>query len=163
MVAKAPAVVLAEEGAVRRFRSAYSPRVRVSIDLSSGGRAKQSFKDECDINVIMRRYEKSGALPALQTREPRFMDCTGFDFHQAQLLVTEAQRAFMDLPSGLRERFGNDPGELMAFLGDERNREEAVKLGLVDPPPPVEGPVPVVIQEARGGDSGKPVEVVPKP
>ena len=42
---------------------------------------------------------------------------------------------FDSLPSSLRERFSNDPSRLLAFVDDESNFDEAVKLGLLSPLP----------------------------
>jgi len=36
----------------------------------------------------------------------------------------------MALPSDVRKRFSNDPAELIDFLADKKNDEEAIKLGL---------------------------------
>ena len=40
----------------------------------------------------------------------------------------------MALPAHLRARFENDPAQLIDFLGDENNRSEAEKLGLLEVP-----------------------------
>lgn len=132
----------------RIFRSAYSGHVAVVTMIDAESVTKQSFKDEADINVIMRRYEKTGVMPFLDEREPRFMDCTGFDYQEAQLLVTGARSMFEELPAALRARFDNDPARLLEFLNDERNREEAITLGLVKPKPPEEAPVQVEVMNA---------------
>jgi phage internal scaffolding protein len=57
------------------------------------------------------------------------------DFQTALNLVISAQDEFMKVPADVRARFNNDPGELMAFLEDDKNRDEAIKLGLVNAPP----------------------------
>lgn len=46
--------------------------------------------------------------------------------------LLEAQANFLELPATVRERFGNDPMKLVAFLSDTANRSEAVSLGLID-------------------------------
>lgn len=95
---------------------------------------QQSFAEECDINEIVRRFGLTGEMPQ-SFAMPMAGDFTGIsDFHSAVNMVVQAQEEFETLPAELRKRFANDPGELIAFLGDERNREEAVKLGLVNKP-----------------------------
>lgn len=95
---------------------------------------QQQFKDECDINTIVRRFGLTGDLP-LNAAMPTSGDFTGItDFHSALNMVREAEEAFMAFPASVRERFGHDPQRLMAFLEDAGNRDEAVKLGLVMPP-----------------------------
>lgn len=95
----------------------------------------QSFKEECDINTIVRRFGLTGELPE-NLRMPVSGDFTGVtDFHTAMIVVRQAQEEFLRVPAHIRARFANDPGEMMAFLEDERNRDEAVRLGLVNPVP----------------------------
>lgn len=49
----------------------------------------------------------------------------------------EAENSFNMLPSEIRNRFQNDPGQLIGYLSDEKNNEEAYKLGLkIRPKPP---------------------------
>ena len=38
----------------------------------------------------------------------------------------------MDLPAKIRQRFNNNPAELIAFLQNSDNIEEAVELGLME-------------------------------
>ena len=98
------------------------------------GMTQQQFADECDINKIVERFGLTGQLPE-NLRMPVSGDFTGVtDFHSAMNIVRLAEEEFMRVPAKVRERFGNDPGALMAFLDDPGNRDEAVKLGLVNPP-----------------------------
>lgn len=57
------------------------------------------------------------------------------DYHTALNLVRQADAEFLSLPAPLRAEFDNDPGRLVAFLEDEKNRPRAVELGLVKAPP----------------------------
>ena len=105
----------------------------ISFDPEEG-RTQQQFAQECDINEIVRRFGITGELPFDQ-RMPVSGDFTGVtDFQSAMEAVTRAQAAFNDLPANVRARFRNDPAEMLAFLEVPENREEAVRLGLVNPP-----------------------------
>jgi phage internal scaffolding protein len=96
--------------------------------------AQQNFKDETDINYIVRQFGLTGELPG-QTISPQYGDFTGvLDYHSAVNAVLAAQDEFMDLPAQMRARFDNDPAKLIDFLGNEENRDEAIKLGLVAKP-----------------------------
>lgn len=96
-------------------------------------KVKRSFKDECDINNIVKRFGITQELPTSFT-PPMSGDFTGVgDFHSALNAVVAAEDAFMQMPAALRKRFSHDPQELMLFLANEANRPEAVKLGLVQP------------------------------
>ena len=93
--------------------------------------AQQNFKDETDINYIVRQFGITGELPG-KPMNPQYGDFTGvLDYHSAVNAVLAAQDDFMGLPAQMRSRFNNDPAQLIDFLGNEENREEAIKLGLV--------------------------------
>lgn len=96
---------------------------------------QQQFIEECDINTIVERFHLTGEVPQL-TELPSFGNFTGiFDFQSAQNAIRQANEQFMELPAKLRARFHNDPQEFLEFCSDADNRPEAVKLGLVAPPP----------------------------
>lgn len=116
------------------FRTAYSPKSRQQIHFTGPSRTKQSFKDECDINTIMRRYQSTGILPDLMNQKnPQFLDVTGIDYQEAMQTVAEAHSLFQELPSRIRNRFKNDPAEFLAFTSDEKNRQELAEMGLLSP------------------------------
>ncbi len=93
----------------------------------------QSFKDDCDINVIMDRHAKTGlhSRSSLPLYQGDFASLP--DFQEAQDIVRKATESFESLSPSLRARFANDPKILLSFLNDPANLEEARKLGLVKP------------------------------
>jgi phage internal scaffolding protein len=94
--------------------------------------AQQHFKDECDINNILRQFNITGLLPE-SPLSPRYGDFTGItDYHSALNAVMAAEDGFMALPADIRSRFMNDPEQLIEFLNDPANKDEAIQLGLVD-------------------------------
>jgi phage internal scaffolding protein len=94
--------------------------------------AQQHFKDECDINNILRQFNITGLLPD-QPLSPRYGDFSGIgDYHTALNRVIAAQDEFDGLPANIRARFDNDPANLIEFLENEKNRPEAEELGLVE-------------------------------
>lgn len=124
-----------------KFFTRYSPGQSPSVEFNLPSLTDQSQKDECDINRILQRYRETGYLtdplhPA--TRKPIFGDFTDIPDYQAALdLIAKADDAFMQLPAKIRDRFSNNPQEIFDFLNDEKNRDEAVKLGLIDSKPEV--------------------------
>lgn len=114
------------------FQHAYSESFRGSdLECRDPSLAQQHFKDETDINVLLERFKVTGQMPQ-GVRLPSYGDFTGVtDFRSAQEAVLNARNAFMDLSPALRERFGNDPQQLLEFVSDEKNRDEAIRLGLV--------------------------------
>ena len=103
---------------------------------------QQHFRDECDINNIIARYEQTGMLTDpthISNRMYEFGDYSAVQDYQDSLnCVIAAREMFDSLPSKIRERFNYDPSRLLQFLGDESNRDEAIRLGLVDPPSPAD-------------------------
>lgn len=93
--------------------------------------AKQSFAEEVDINTIVKRFHLTGELPdGISVPDyGDFSDVT--DFHSAMNVVAKAKEGFETLPAVLRSKFHNDPAEFMEFVSDDKNREEAEKIGLV--------------------------------
>lgn len=114
------------------------------------GQTKQSMKDDCDINLIVKRYEKTGALPDMIRSEPRYGDFSEVPtFQDALGIVHLAEEQFAALDAPLRRRFGNNPVEFLEFATNPSNIDEMIKLGLAtarEIPAPI--PVPAV---APGG------------
>ncbi len=110
---------------------------RVRVVFEGEGRTRQSFTDECDINKIMAKYQKTGAISHFSRHSARYDFADDITFHEALNVVTEADRMFADLPSKLRERF-REPGDFLSFVQDEANAEEMIELGLRDPVTPRE-------------------------
>lgn len=105
-------------------------------------RTKQSFEEESNINNIVARYKKIGGNPD-DLLTPAFSPLTSAqfadvsaasDYHTALNTVYAAQEQFESLPATVRERFKNDPGNFASFMADEKNLDEAIKLGLVQDP-----------------------------
>lgn len=93
---------------------------------------KQEFKDDCDLNRLMKKYVRGGELP-VSSRKALYADCSQVaDFLEAQLLVQRAGDQFAALPANVRERFKNSPAAFLEFMADKANQEEAGKLGLVE-------------------------------
>lgn len=115
-----------------KIRRPYDDSQPTSITFPETTMAKQSFAGECDINTIMAKYERTGLIDHVNKVQSAYGDFTSVQDYQLCLnQVIEAQDAFDELPSRVRERFANDPSRLMEFVQDEANYDEAVKLGLV--------------------------------
>jgi hypothetical protein len=118
---------------------------------------KQSFKDECDINQIMKRYEMTGSIDPvlLEQREAAFADFTGIeDFHTMQNRILSAEKMFATLPAPLRSRWNNQAAELVEWLANPDNIDEAAKLGII----PGESPV---VSNSESAPSSAPASTAP--
>ncbi len=86
----------------------------------------QSQKDEADINVIMRKFGKTGLAP-INTRIPIKEDFAEiFDFQSAMDAVVRAKEAFMELPAEIRSKFANNPQEYVKWCTAE-NEDGSLK------------------------------------
>lgn len=97
---------------------------------------KQEFKAECDINNILRRYKKTMKMDFLSQYQGyldgRFGDVSfATDYQSSLAMIDEARGVFEAMPATLRARFNNDPMQLVIFLGNTANRQEAEQLGLI--------------------------------
>lgn len=113
------------------FITAYGPKTKCPMAFPSVGKTKQSFKDECDINVIMSRYMKTGVIDFVNKHQGRYGDVTGLDYQSAMQTISFAQSLFHELPSSVRTRFENDPAQFMDFVHDPSNEAEMHSLGLM--------------------------------
>lgn len=116
-----------------------SKRVSISFpesEAASVNRVKPQFYKDCDINVIMKRYKKTGILGnPLLYRDGSYGDfSSGADFAEVMRKVKDVQNIFSELPSDVRSRFKNDPQNMLDFLVDPKNDDEAIKLGLKNKP-----------------------------
>lgn len=139
------------------FQHAYSVPNRASdLECLDPSLAQQSFKDDADINVMLERFKVTGVMPQGVVM-PTYGDFTGIsDYRSAVAAINKAQNAFMDMPANVRARFDNDPQKFLEFVADDKNRDEAVRLGLVPAPvKPADPPAPVKAgSEASQGVSG---------
>lgn len=101
---------------------------------------QQQFKDECDvvkqIKRLARHLDYTGeTLSEYSQKGAMYGDFSEIpDFLTYNKQVCDAKQRFDLLPNSIRERFNNSPERLFEFLLDENNRDEAVKLGLVNSP-----------------------------
>jgi phage internal scaffolding protein len=121
-------------------------KIRPQVDCSSvPSCTKQSFKDECDINNLMERYESTGLMEFLNDKEARYLDASSIDYHEAMNIVAHANSTFAEMPAVLRERFENDPGQFVAFCDDNKNDAEAIQLGLKQALKAIQEPLPAQV------------------
>jgi phage internal scaffolding protein len=98
-------------------------------------RAQQHHAEECDINTIVKRFGITGKMPINQS-EARYGDFTDADdYHTALNKIIAAEDDFMRLPADIRASFDNNPADLIGFLNNPANRDQAEKLGLLSAKP----------------------------
>ncbi len=143
-------------------RNAYSPRISV-ISPCGDGAAQQQFKDDCDVNTIMQRFQKTGAIDHVSKHQPQYGFATPNDYHQSLNIIMTAQSMFNDLPSKIRNEFSNNPQAFLEFVQDPKNADRAKELGLTLSPkaaaqaaPEAPGAPKPVEEEGSPQDAGTP-------
>lgn len=106
-------------------------RKRVLISGSTETRTEQCHKNMCDTNTIAKRLQRGEYYDPGQGVYGDFT--SGLDFQMCMDRIVDAQQDFDRLPAQLRKRFNNSPADLLNFLCDPENRDEGIKLGLINP------------------------------
>lgn len=111
---------------------------RVQIFFDEPSLTRQEFKNECDINMIMKKFRKIHGVEFLKKYNGvvggQFGDFSDVpDYRTARDQVMRMEEVFMALPAKVRSRFNNDPAELLDFVDNPANLEEARALGLAKP------------------------------
>lgn len=115
-----------------KFKSGYEPSSKVTIDCSLPVITKQAFKDECDVNKIIKRWARTGLLEHVNQYKGSYVDLPEeMDYRTAMDALIDAEEAFSSLPAKVRQRFENDPSQFLQFVHTEGNEEEMRSLGLL--------------------------------
>lgn len=126
-------------GRLKAAGSAYMPHARVAKTFSLPSRAKQSFKDECDINTIMAKYAQTGLVAHTTKHRGQYGDVTAaLELQESIAVVENAMETFDSLPSAIRKRFSNDPTEFLQFVTNPVNQDAINEMGLGRPSEPAE-------------------------
>lgn len=120
-----------------KARTEHDERPVMASDLSfegDKGVTKQSDAKDCDINLIFKRFERTGQLPDVILRDGRYGDFSAVpDYQEACQIVKTAEEQFSMLDVNIRNRFENDPEKFLAFVHDDKNLDEMEKMGLLKP------------------------------
>lgn len=125
---------------------------RYATPAGDDGMTRQEFADECNINVLLAKYETTGTLSHFNNGVPQYLDLGDGvpDLARSLELVAAAGEAFMRLPAVTRREFDNDPVKFVEFAENPANLGKMREWGLAppekapDPPMRVEvvNPVP---------------------
>ena len=94
------------------------------------GRTKQSFKDQCDINKILKKAAVKGGLSHVQ----KYPEAIYGEFDQdvdlltARNRIAQADKIFMDLPAEVRREFNNDALAFIQYAGHPDNAGKLTEL-----------------------------------
>lgn len=146
-----------------KVRGWYIPHKRVTKETVGPSMTKQSFKDECDVNNIMKKFERDGLLDHVSRVEGQYTDFSDApgDFHEAMNAVRKAQEMFESVPASIRAEFGNDPGAFLDWATTapveelrERGLMPAITKDRIPDPAPAVDPPATPPSSSPEGDSG---------
>lgn len=96
---------------------------------------RQEFADQCDILNIMHTFTTTGVLTHVSPIRAEYGDFTDVpDYESCLKTVMVADDLFMSLPPELRAKFDNNPAHFFEFSSNPDNKDEMIKLGLIDAP-----------------------------
>lgn len=114
-----------------KIRKPYDPSTKVVVEFNEPSKTQQNMRDECDINNILKKYNRSGLVTHVNEHASDYGDYSDYEDYQSSLnSLLDAQNAFAELPSSIRKQFNNDPGEFLDFVSRPENGEKMVDLGL---------------------------------
>jgi phage internal scaffolding protein len=109
--------------------------VPCDFDTGSESMTKQSMKEECDINNILRQYQMTGVLSHVNEAQPQYADLPEpLEYQEALHKVQEAEAAFYRLPKEVRDRYGNDPAGLLQALANPAEAGFLQEQGILNAP-----------------------------
>lgn len=132
--------------------------------------AKQTYKDECDINSVMQSFQTTGAISHLARHGAQYGDVSNFDYEDAMNRIAEANSMFYDLPSEIRvNEFKNKPQAFIDFVSTHTPEQVAEKLPMLAAPgrqfPDVIGgripPAEAALQPSRPAEPATPADPSP--
>ena len=94
------------------------------------GLTEQTHKNQCDINVILADYARTGFIRHAKDNQGRYDDVSQIDFQQAMITVANVKNMFEGLPSEVRKEFGHDAGQFLGYVQDPKNAEALEQRGI---------------------------------
>lgn len=118
-----------------KFSTYYSERKPVMTEVSSESEVKMSEADQVEINGMIKRYLVTGVVPdmMMSNRQAFFADVSDApgDLIEAFGRIKQAEAAFSELPSEVRQSYRN-VAEFAAALEDPaKSAQIAQQLGII--------------------------------
>jgi hypothetical protein len=104
--------------------------LREVLLVTGEGKTEQAHKKQCDMNYILRNYQKTGLITHSKKYQGAYDDVEVQDFNDAMLIVDKATNMYQDLPSNIRERF-NGPVDFIKFVNNPGNADEMKRMGIL--------------------------------
>lgn len=113
-----------------KFNTKYSDKCHATpINHEKPSMTNKLLGFDTDINNIVAGFTRGVPL-SIASDSPGKVFMTAEEYQNSVFKLARAKSMFEELPSKLRQRFHNDPKEMLGFLSDSKNDDEAIKLGL---------------------------------
>lgn len=111
------------------IRNRYSIRSKKVLNCKEG-KTEQHHAPGLKPRAILEKYSKGFPVKVTPGKFGNYSN--GMDFQQSMQYQAQVKSYFEKLPSEMRQNFKNDFRNLYDFMSKEENRDEAVKLGLIE-------------------------------
>lgn len=119
-------------------------------------KTQTQFGEDHKTDVMIKKFLKTGRISV--QNGPLMAGMDGASYHENMNRLVDIEQAFMKVPSEIRDKFQNDPGHFMDFVNDEKNYDECVKLGILEPKKAQEPQKVQVVNSEKVEEPKKPVE-----
>ena len=118
------------------FRTRFNRVETKGVSFPIPSNVQQCDKDSTDINKIISRYGEQCVCQACaaNARQPISEDVAALssvDFNTMMQKIASLNNQFNELPADVRKKFGHNPANMLEFMQNPANQEEAAKLGLI--------------------------------
>ena len=127
------------------FQTAYGEKVKVQSINDDPTMTKQALKDDADVNKIIKKYNRVDLMKQAYELEAIYGEIDSQDLQEAMNKVIAAEQAFEQVPSEIREQFGNDPGRWIDYATNKENLEQMRAWGFAPRKEPEPSPVQVQV------------------
>lgn len=118
-----------------KFQTYYSERKPVLTEVSSESEVKMSEAEQVELNGLIKRYLVTGVVPdvMMSHRQSFYADVSEApgDLIEAFDRIKQAEAAFAELPSEVRQNYRNVAEFAQALEDPDKSSEIAKKLGII--------------------------------
>ena len=140
-----------------KFKTAYGDRTRTGFETTGESLTQQSHAGAADVRNIIKQYDRTGLIANVNKGVAQYGDYSEVnEYAEALNVVIQANESFAQIPSHIREQFGNDAGVFFEFATNPKNKEEMIKMGLAEAPQVVAEPVNNVQEVDTKSESAPP-------
>ena len=116
---------------VVKFKTPYGDRTRSGFETKGDSLTQQSHAAAADVRNIIKQYDRTGLIANVNKGIAQYGDYSEInEYAQALNMVREANESFAEIPSHIREQFGNNAGLFFEFATDPKNSEKMMEMGL---------------------------------